>query len=132
MFKIIFKILFRTLITLLLVLAAAAVCWSLFVPRLVEQRLLAALAAAGMKTATVRVGYVNPDRAGISDLDLGADHRLTVDSARVTYDIRDAAKGRIKTLHVTGLRLRLGYHDGAIDLGDLAKIHGSGSAEPLD
>jgi hypothetical protein len=130
--KFIFKVIYHAAAVALILAAVAIVCWFLFVPHYAETRVLAQLDKLGLAGSAAHVTFIGPDRATVSDLGLGSDRRITVDSARITYSARDAAKGRFETLRLTGLQVRVGYNNGKFDLGELAKVHGGGGGGDID
>jgi len=120
--KSVLKWLFRVAVVLVLLALGMALTVVLAAPGIVQGRLVAALEGMGLAGSTARVDAVWLNHALVTDLNLGRDERLTVDTIEVTYDTAGLRSGRVKAVRLSGAMLRLAYRDGRIDFGDLTSL----------
>ncbi len=123
---------FRLLLLAILLAVGLLAAWIWVVPGMVERRITAALADAGLPGSSVHIDFVGLDRAFVSDIVIGADARLRARGALVTYDVGGLRNGRINSLQIVGAELNVKVHDGIVDFGDLAKAHGSDDGGEFD
>lgn len=112
-------------VLLFLAFAGISAWWAVhqfLLPAMVEDRLVAALESIGLDGSAARVDKLGAERAVISNLIIGSEELITIDTAEITYALDEAIEGRINTVLLTGAWLRLSVKDGKLDLGQLGAI----------
>lgn len=130
------RIVRRAFLALSLVALALLLFWILVLPGIVEGRIRAALADAGLPDATLRVRSLSLGGAEVVGLSLGPGERATADSIYVEYDVGELLSGHFDAITVTGPTVELRVRDGEIDAGPFADLRGGGgepaTALPFD
>lgn len=120
-------------VLLFLAFAGVSAWWAVHqfvLPKMVETRLVAALESIGLDGSAARVDRLGAERAVISNLIIGSEELITVDTAEITYALDQAIEGRVNNILLTGAWLRLTVKDGELDLGQLGSISAPGSDTP--
>ncbi|MBI1371198.1 MAG: hypothetical protein GC159_00320 [Phycisphaera sp.] len=108
-------------LTVVLIIAALALLAML--PGIVQGQIDAQLAELGLGGSSVRVTSVGLNSAALTDLQIGSDEHLKIDSAEVSYTIGELQAGRIRTLTLSGVQMTVAIdNEGNVDIGALGRL----------
>lgn len=118
---------------LLVVVTAALFVASLIVlPAVLESRMVAALETMGLSDVRLDVRQVSLSGIDVTQLSVGREGRLGIETLRVSYDVQSIRQGGVRRVEISGLTFEARVRNGRVDLGPLDAIRESMSGRAAD